>query len=148
MCVYKDQPEISSRGKRQLHGAGKKQNGDPGKHSAPCSGRMANGEDSFIKSSTIISICKLILHCLCCVVLNDKTPRRSVIGIKGYVWSSEELESFQDPIPGSSPKKRKLCKMSAVDLEDEAAVKRVKSCRAGKDIIVDLQACNLNVTSH
>lgn len=60
----------------------------------------------------------------------DKTPRRSVIGIKGYVWSSEELESFQDPITGSSPKKRKLCKMSAVDLEDETAVKRVKSFRA------------------
>ncbi|ROL51931.1 RING finger protein B [Anabarilius grahami] len=61
---------------------------------------------------------------------DDKTPRRSIIGIKGYVWSSEELESPRDPNRVSSPKKRKLRKMSAVDLEDETAVKRVKSCRA------------------
>ncbi|XP_051725386.1 rab9 effector protein with kelch motifs isoform X1 [Ctenopharyngodon idella] len=63
----------------------------------------------------------------------DKTPRRSIIGIKGYVWSSEEPESPRDPNRVSSPKKRKLRKMSAVDLEDETAIKRVKSCRAGKD---------------
>ncbi|XP_016129883.1 kelch domain-containing protein 2-like [Sinocyclocheilus grahami] len=60
----------------------------------------------------------------------DKTPRRSIIGIKGYIWSSEDPESPQNPNRVSSPKKRKLCKMSAVDLEDEMAVKRVKSCRA------------------
>lgn len=60
----------------------------------------------------------------------DKTPRRSIIGIKGYVWSSEEPESPWDPNQVSSPKKRKLHKMSAVDLEDETAVKCVKSCRA------------------
>uniref|UniRef100_A0A673KGR8 Zgc:163014 n=1 Tax=Sinocyclocheilus rhinocerous TaxID=307959 RepID=A0A673KGR8_9TELE len=33
----------------------------------------------------------------------------------------------------SSPKKHKLHKMCAVDLEDEMVIKRVKSCRAGKD---------------
>uniref|UniRef100_A0A672NBR3 Kelch domain-containing protein 2-like n=1 Tax=Sinocyclocheilus grahami TaxID=75366 RepID=A0A672NBR3_SINGR len=63
----------------------------------------------------------------------DKTPRRSIIGIKGYIWSSEDPESPQNPNRVSSPKKRKLCKMSAVDLEDEMAVKRVKSCRADND---------------
>ncbi|XP_056101474.1 rab9 effector protein with kelch motifs isoform X1 [Rhinichthys klamathensis goyatoka] len=60
----------------------------------------------------------------------DKTPRRSIIGIKGNVWSSEEPESPWDPNLVSSLKKRKLCKMSAIDLEDETTVKRVKSCRA------------------
>uniref|UniRef100_A0A8C2B8E9 Zgc:163014 n=1 Tax=Cyprinus carpio TaxID=7962 RepID=A0A8C2B8E9_CYPCA len=60
----------------------------------------------------------------------DKTPRRSIIGIKGYIWSSEDPESPQNPNQVSSPKKRKLCKMSAVDLEDEMTIKRVKSCRA------------------
>ncbi|XP_073683054.1 uncharacterized protein [Garra rufa] len=62
----------------------------------------------------------------------DKTPRRSIIGIKGCIWSSEEPESPKDPKQVSSPKKRKLRKMSAVDLEDEMAVKRVKSCRVDR----------------
>lgn len=64
--------------------------------------------------------------------MKDKTPRRSIIGIKGNVWSSEELEIPRDPNRASSPKKRKLCKMSAIDLEDKTSIKRVKSCRAGK----------------
>lgn len=90
------------------------------------------------------------------MVLKDKTPRRSIIGIKGYVWSSEELESPRDPNRVSSPKKRKLRKMSAVDLEDETAIKRVKSCRAGKGSIlcsdetllmfIYLHTLNCNVT--
>ncbi|KAG1935865.1 acyl-CoA-binding domain-containing protein [Pimephales promelas] len=60
----------------------------------------------------------------------DKTPRRSIIGIKGNLGSSEEPESPWDPNRVSSLKKRKLCKMSAIDLEDETTVQRVKSCRA------------------
>ncbi|XP_067311161.1 rab9 effector protein with kelch motifs isoform X2 [Pseudorasbora parva] len=60
----------------------------------------------------------------------DKTPRRSIIGIKGCVWSSEEPESPWVSNRFSSPKKRRLCKMSAVDLEDEMVDKHVKSCRA------------------
>ncbi|XP_056623714.1 rab9 effector protein with kelch motifs [Triplophysa dalaica] len=61
----------------------------------------------------------------------DKTPRRTVIGIKGYIWSSGELESPPDSRRISSPIKRKLCKMPAVDFE-ETAVKHVKSCRADR----------------
>ncbi|XP_073725628.1 kelch domain-containing protein 2-like [Misgurnus anguillicaudatus] len=60
----------------------------------------------------------------------DKTPRRTVIGMKECIWSSEELGSIQDPRRISSPKKRKLCKMPAVDFEEETAIKRVKSYRA------------------
>lgn len=73
--------------------------------------------------------------------LKDKTPRRSIIGIKGYIWSSEDPESPQNPNLVSSPKKRKLCKMSAVDLEDEMTVKRVKSCRAGKGSVKSFFTC-------
>ncbi|XP_016308202.1 RING finger protein B-like [Sinocyclocheilus anshuiensis] len=40
------------------------------------------------------------------------------------------MEGPQDPNRVSSPKKRKLHKMCAVDLEDEMVIKRVKSCRA------------------
>lgn len=61
----------------------------------------------------------------------DKTPRRTVIGIKGCIWSSEELESPPDSRRISNPKKRKLCKMAAVDFET-TAVKHVKSCRADR----------------
>lgn len=45
---YEDHPEITSRGKCQLCGAGQKQNGDTGKHSSQCSGCVANGKEGVI----------------------------------------------------------------------------------------------------
>lgn len=48
LCLYEDHPEIPSRRKRQLHRPGHKQNGDEGKHSTQCSGRVANGKEGVI----------------------------------------------------------------------------------------------------
>ncbi|XP_030643252.1 rab9 effector protein with kelch motifs [Chanos chanos] len=59
----------------------------------------------------------------------DKTPRRTVIGRRGHIWSSENLEGSQNSSKAASPKKRKLSTMSAPNSDEENANKRRKSWR-------------------
>ncbi|TRY58358.1 hypothetical protein DNTS_034202 [Danionella cerebrum] len=60
----------------------------------------------------------------------EKSPGRPFIGTEEFIWRREDLKSPVDPEGISIPKKRRLCKMPAVDVEEETSVKRVKSCRA------------------
>ncbi|XP_072546313.1 uncharacterized protein [Salminus brasiliensis] len=58
----------------------------------------------------------------------DKTPRRSVMGKRGRIWSYEGPETPQKSSQDSSPKKRRLSIMSLS--QNEEVVKRRRSCRA------------------
>ncbi|KAI4879791.1 hypothetical protein NFI96_027197 [Prochilodus magdalenae] len=60
----------------------------------------------------------------------DKTPRRTVIGKRGRIWSYEGPETPHKLCQASNPKKLRLSITSIPQSEEREAVKRRRSCRA------------------